>query len=269
MRDIIIIGGGPAGVSAALTARNRGKRVTIISNGAEQSNLWKAALIENYPGLPNISGEALLRALRGQLAAAGIETVTGRALNALDMRGSFSVSVGPDYYDARALILAVGITQQSGYPGEQEFLGRGVSYCATCDGMLFRGKKVAVVGLNAEAAAEAAFLRSIGCEVTFFDRQRAKAYEIKGADTVTELLADGVPYPVSGVFILRSTIAPGSFLQGLALENGHLVTDAVMKTALDGVYAAGDCTGKPYQIAKAVGQGNTAALAACEYLDKV
>ena len=263
MTDIIIIGGGPAGVSAALTVKNRGKSVKIISNSAEQSNLWKAKLVENYPGV-----DELLRSLRSQLDGAGIETITGRALSAMPMGNGFAVSVGQDYYDCRALILTVGITQQSTYPGEEAFLGRGVSYCATCDGMLYCGRKVAVIGLNEEAESEAEFLRSIGCMVEYFDKKRAKKFEILGGETVTELVADGVSYPVDGVFILRSTIAPNNFLAGLEIENGHLVTDASMKTTVDGVYAAGDCVGRPYQIARAVGQGNTAALAACEYLDK-
>lgn len=268
MTDIIIIGGGPAGVSAALTAKNRGKSVKLITNSPEQNNLWKAKLVENYPGLPNISGQELLEIFGKQLADAGIERISARALNALSMGESFSVSCGQDYYDAKALILAVGITQQASYPGEQEFLGRGVSYCATCDGMLYRGKKVAVIGLNEEAESEASFLRSIGCEVEFFDKTRAKKYEIRGDEVVTALVADNQSYPVNGVFILRSTIAPSSFLAGLESENGHIVTDADMKTAVQGVFVAGDCVGRPYQIARAVGQGNTAALSACEYLDK-
>ncbi|MEA4896094.1 MAG: FAD-dependent oxidoreductase [Oscillospiraceae bacterium] len=268
MTDIIIIGGGPAGVSAALTAKNRGKNVKIISNDPEQSNLWKAKSVENYPGLPNVSGKDILTVFRKQIEDAGIETVTGRALNAISMGDGFSVSVGQDYYGCKAIILTTGIVQQSTYPGEQEFLGRGVSYCATCDGMLFRGKKIAVIGLNEEAESEAEFLRSIGCAVEYFDKTRAKKYEIKGEETVAALVADGEVYPVDGVFILRSTIAPGSFLSGLETENGHIVTDSSMKTTVDGVFAAGDCTGRPYQVARAVGQGNTAALSASEYLDK-
>lgn len=269
MTDIIIIGGGPAGVSAALTAKNRGKSVKIISNSMEQSNLWKSKLIENYPGCPNVSGEDILRTFRKQVEDAGIELIIGRALNALQMGKSFSVSCGQDYYECKALILTVGITQQKLFPGEEEFLGRGVSYCATCDGMLYRGKKVAVIGLNEEAAGEAEFLRSIGCEVEYFDKTSAKKYEIRGKETVTALLADESEFSVDGVFILRSTIAPSSFLSGLASENGHIATEDTMKTSQDGVYAAGDCTGRPYQIARAVGQGNTAALSACEYLDKM
>ena len=268
MTDIIIIGGGPAGVSAALTVKNRGKSVKVISNSAELSNLWKAKSVENYPGLPNVSGKDMMLAFRRQLEDAGIETVTGRALNALSMGASFSVSVGQDYLECKAIILTTGIVQQSTYPGEQEFLGRGVSYCATCDGMLFRGKKVAVIGLNEEAESETNFLSSIGCEVEYFDKNRAKKFEIKGEETVAALIADDVIYPVDGIFILRSTIAPASFLTGLETDNGHIITDGNMKTTLDGVFAAGDCTGRPYQVARSVGQGNTAALSASEYLDK-
>ncbi len=268
MMDLIIIGGGPAGVSAALTAKNRGKSVLVISNEPEQSGLWKAKLVENYPGMPAVTGASMLRTMREQLETAEIEVKSLRALNALPMGDSFAVSCGQEYFSASALILAMGITQQNVYPGEEEFLGRGVSYCATCDGMLYRGKNVAVIGLNEEAEEETKFLRSIGCLVEFFDKNRAKKYEIRGEGTVKELIADGVSYPVDGIFILRNTIAPGSFLQGLALENGHIAVDEHMKTSIDGVYAAGDCIDRPYQIARAAGQGNTAALAACEYLDK-
>lgn len=268
MTDIIIIGGGPAGVSAALTAKNRGKSVKIISNSAEQSNLWKAKQVENYPGCPNVSGEEILKNFRNQIEEAGIEVINARALNALPMGNSFSVSCGDDYFECKTIILTTGIVQQTTYPGEHEFLGKGVSYCATCDGMLYRKKKVAVIGLNEEAEKETEFLRSIGCEVEYFDKARAKKYEIIGNDSVTALIADEMAFLVDGVFILRSTIAPGNFLSGLEIESGHIVVDAAMRTSIAGVFAAGDCVGKPYQIARAVGQGNTAVLSACEYIDK-
>lgn len=268
MTDLIIIGGGPAGVSAALTAKNRGKSVLVISNTPEQSGLWKAKLVENYPGMPMISGAGMLKTMREQLETAGIEVKSLRALNALPMGDSFAVSCGQEYFSARTLILALGITQQNVYPGEEEFLGRGVSYCATCDGMLYRGKNVAVIGLNDEAEEETAFLRSIGCNVEYFDKKRARKYEIRGEGTVKELIADGISYSADGVFILRNTVAPGSFLQGLELNKGHIAVDEQMKTSVAGVYAAGDCIGRPYQLARAAGQGNTAALAVCEYLDK-
>jgi thioredoxin reductase (NADPH) len=268
MTDIIIVGGGPAGVSAALTAKNRGKSVLVISNPAEESFLWKAEAVDNYPGLPHISGQELLSSFRAQLETAGIEVKTARALSAMPMGESFFVTTGSEDFSAGALILAMGVTPQATFPGESDFLGRGVSYCATCDGMLYRGKSVAVIGLNSEARAEANFLRSIGCEVEFFDKARAKKYEIRGGDFANELIADGESFAVDGIFILRSTIAPSNFVAGLETDKGHIVVDADMRTSVAGVFAAGDCIGRPYQIARAAGQGNTAALSACEYLDK-
>lgn len=268
MYDIIIVGGGPAGVSAALTARSRGKSVLIVSNPYQESGLYKAKLIENYPGVKSVSGAKLLEDMYEQLREAEIEVKNARALTAMSMGEAFSVSTGADYYDTRAVIIAAGIVQQSTYPGEAEYLGRGVSYCATCDGMLYRNRNVAVIGLNSEAASEAEFLRSIGCRVEFFDRKRAAKYEIQGEDTVKALVADGVEYPADCVFILRSTIAPSSFMAGLETAGGHIAVDADCKTSVAGVFAAGDCIGRPYQAARAVGQGNTAALSACEYLDK-
>lgn len=268
MTDIIIIGGGPAGVSAALTAKNRGKSVLLISNSVEDNNLWKAKVIDNYPGMPSVSGEELLGAYPAQVRAAGAEVLNSRAINALPVGGGFFVSNSTDNFECKALILAMGIAQQNVFPGEAEFLGKGVSYCATCDGMLYRGKRVAVIGLNSEASSEAEFLRSLDCQVEYFDRKRAKKYEIRGGDFANELIADGVSYELDGIFILRSTIAPTSFLPGLSLKNGHIAVDEDMKTSVKGVFAAGDCTGRPYQVARAVGQGNIAALSACEYLDK-
>lgn len=268
MTDIIIIGGGPAGVSAALTAKNRGKSVALISNPPQQSGLWKAKTLENYPGMPGVSGAQMLEVFRKQLDKAQVQVIAGRALSALSMGSAFGVTVGQDYYDCRAMVLASGIVQKANFPGEAEFLGRGVSYCATCDGMLFRGKKVAMIGLNDEAPEEAEFLRSIGCEVEYFDKTSAKKFEIAGEQEVKALIADGVRFPVAGVFILRSTIAPTSFLAGIEAQGGHITVDENMKTSVPGVFAAGDCIGRPYQIARAVGQGNTAALSACEYLDK-
>ncbi|MGI5979625.1 MAG: NAD(P)/FAD-dependent oxidoreductase [Oscillospiraceae bacterium] len=268
MSDIIIIGGGPAGVSAALTARNRGKSVFIISNDAEQSNLWKAREITNYPGCPGMSGADILKSFRTQLDEAGIKVFPGRALNAVPMSGRFGVSVGENFFDAGALILASGVVQAAAYEGELEYLGRGVSYCATCDGMLYRGKKVAVIGLSGDAESEADALRDMGVDVMYFDKTFAKNYKIIGEQRVTAIEAEGREFPVDGVFILRSTIAPSSFLSGLELDEwDHIKVDREMRTNIPGVFAAGDCVGKPYQIAKAVGDGNIAALSACAYLD--
>ena len=148
-------------------------------------------------------------------------------------------------------------------------MGKGVSYCATCDGMLYRGRSVAVLGLGSEAEADAAFLEQIGCKVLYFTRAQAKNIEIQGIDNVTALVNDGTTYPVDGVFILRDTVAASALLPGLTIDGGHIEVGADMETNLPGVFAAGDCTGRPYQIARAVGQGNIAALAADRYIKEL
>jgi len=266
MYDILVVGGGPAGLSAALTARSRNKSVCVVSGTPSDAPLWKAPEIHNYPGLPGISGRALLELFAKQAQDAGVVSVSGRALSVLPMGESFGVSVGGAFYEAVSVIVCTGVSQGGAYPGERELLGRGVSYCATCDGMLFRGKRVAVVGLCAQAPEEAAFLRSLGCEVLYFDK-RAK-YEIRGADKVEALSVNGEEHPVDGVFILRNAVSAETLLPELVTEGGRVKTDAAMRTNVPGVFAAGDCVGRPYQIAKAVGEGNVAAISASEYVEK-
>ena len=236
--DIIIIGGGVAAASAVLTAKNRGKTVAVITNGEETSSLYRAERITNYPGLPAMSGK--------------------------EMSEVFGVAVGNDFYQCRALIIAAGITRENLYPGEGEFLGRGVSYCATCDGMLYRGKTVAVIGSGHEAAEDADFLESIGCTVIRM-RENGK-YEIKGGLKANAVVFRGEEQAVDGIFIIKDTVSVTRLVPSLVYENGGIVTNRDMSTSVPGVFAAGDCTGKPYQLAKAAGEGNIAALSACEYL---
>ena len=269
MTDVIVIGGGPAGVSAALTAMHRGKTALIVSSAPEDSPLWKAEHIDNYPGLPGVTGRELVETLLRHAEGSGAKVMRGRVLSVLPMGGSFGVSVGSDFVEGRAVVVASGLSRAKPYPGEAEFLGAGVSYCATCDGMLYRGKKVAVIGLSADAPEEAEFLRSIGCEVEYFDAARAKKYEIKGGERVEKLVADGEEFDVSCVFILRAGVAPGSLAPGLKLDGPHIKVDAGMATSVPGVFAAGDCVGAPYQVAKAVGEGNIAGISAAKYVENI
>ena len=182
--DVVIIGGGIAGVSAALSCRNRGKTAAVIANGAETSSLYKAEKITNYPGVPSVSGKELSELLLRQLSDSGAELIRGRALSVIPLGDSFGVAVGSEFTSCLAVIIAAGITREKLYPGEGEFLGRGVSYCATCDGMLYRGKTVAVIGSGEEASRDADFLESIGC--TVLRMTKPLRYEIRGglkADT--------------------------------------------------------------------------------------
>lgn len=264
MYDILIVGGGAAGVSAALTARNRGKSVAVVANASESSALYKAEKITNYPGVPAVSGRELMEMLQKQLSECGAERISGRALSILSLGGSFGVAVESDFYEAGAIILTPGITREKLYPGEEEFLGRGVSYCATCDGMLYRGRRVALIGNSEEAVRDTEFLRSIGCEVTHYTG--AGAYEIRGGGKAETLVYRGAEEHFDGIFIIKDTVSVTQLVPGLAYAEGGIAVNRRMETNLPGIFAAGDCTGKPYQLAKAAGEGNIAALSACEYL---
>ena len=262
--DVIVIGGGPAAASAALTLRNRGKSVAAVCNRADTSSLSKAEWVTNYPGLPPMSGAEMTALFRRQMEESGARIIPGRALSVMAMGDLFGVAVGSDYYMCSALILAAGITREKLYPGEGEFLGMGVSYCATCDGMLYRGKTVAVVGGGEEARHDADFLESIGCRVLRFE-QNGK-YEIRGAAKADTLVFNGEEHKADGIFIIKDTVSVTRLVPGLRYENGAVAVDRRMATNVPGVFAAGDCTGKPFQLAKAVGEGNVAALSAAEYL---
>ena len=128
--EILVLGGVPAGLSAALNAHARGRSALVVSNPPEENPLWKAGRVDNYPGLPGVSGRALLSAMRRQAEEAGVEFVTGRVLSALPMMGSWFISVGQEMYNARAVVLATGVARGKKFPGEAEFLGRNVSYKA-------------------------------------------------------------------------------------------------------------------------------------------
>ena len=262
--DIIIIGGGIAGVSAAITALNRGKKVAVVTNPPETQNLYKAESVTNYPGIINMSGRDFANLLHRQLEESDAQLIRGRALSVMDFGGSFGVAVGNDYYSAKAVILALGITREKLYPGEGEYLGRGVSYCATCDGMLYKDKTVALIGSGHEAELDAEFLRGICKQVLHFTEN--KPYVISGgmkADTVSDGKAE---YKVDGIFIIKDTVSVTKLVQGLEYQKGGIVVDAKMQTNIPGIFAAGDCAGLPYQLAKAAGDGNVAALSACDYL---
>lgn len=278
--DVLVLGSGPAGLAAAVAARGRDKSVLVIGNRWQDSPLAKAEKVDNYLGLPGRTGMEMMEEFYQHAAASGAEFVTGRAISLMAWDG-FAVTVGSEIYEGRTLILAPGVSRQAKYPGEAEYLGRGVSYCATCDGMLYRNKPVAVVGRSADAPQEANYLKSIGCQVVYISSQtpegldreisfvRANRLAVKGESTVTALEADEVNIPCSGIFILRQAVAPTDLLPELETENGVIRVDRRMATNVAGVFAAGDCTGAPLQVAKAVGEGHVAALSACEYLDQL
>ena len=277
--DLIVLGSGPAGLAAAVGARGRNKSVVVIGNRWQDSPLAKAERVDNYLGLPGMSGRELLETFHEHAEKMGVEFVEGKVIAMMPWEG-FMVTVGQDLYQGKALVLATGVQRQAKFAGEEALLGKGVSYCATCDGMLFRSKRVVVVGRSEEAPQEANYLQSIGCQVTYaapklpegldegIDFVKGSRVAVKGEDTVSGVEVDGRSVDCDGVFILRQAVASTDLLPDLEVENGSIKVDRRMATNIPGVYAAGDCTGAPLQVAKAVGEGHIAALSVCEYLDK-
>ena len=261
--DVLVIGGGPAGLSAAVNVRIPGRSVLVVSNPPEENPLWRAERVDNYLGLPGRSGPELLTQMRRHAESAGVEFLTGKVLTSVRSGKLWYVSVGTEMYAASALVLAAGVARGKKFPGEAELLGRGVSYCATCDGMLYRGRPVAVLGYSDSARREADFLRDIGCSVTYFDRP--KDCRIEGDAQVTAVVCAGERAAVDGVFLLRPTVAPTDLFPGLAVENGYVSVDRRMNTNLPGLFAAGDCTGGPLQVSKAVGEGLIAGQSAAAW----
>lgn len=275
MLDIAVIGAGPAGYSAAINARKREKSVMVIG----QSGGWlsRAESIENYPGLPGVSGEQLLAAMREQALSMGAEQRPGVVHQVMDMGGVFALSLGGDFVEARRVILCTGAKQPRLLPGEEMLLGRGVSYCGTCDAMLYRGKRVAVVAQGPEAVSEANFLSTLCEHVTYFgapdpaldariELSDKKPEAIAGEGRVRALVASGEELPFDGVFIFREAMALSALLPGLEMDGAFIRVDRQMHTSVPGVFAAGDCTGLPLQVAKAVGEGCIAALSAAQEL---
>lgn len=271
MIDIAIIGAGPAGYSAAITARKRDQSVVVI--GQNTGWLARAEHVANYPGLPDISGRDLLSAMANQAQALGAELRPGVVHQVIAMGDSFALSLGADFIEARRVILCTGAKQPKLLPGENELLGRGVSYCGTCDGMLYRGRRVAVIAQGPEAVSEANFLAGLCREVVYFGKPEdaldprivvsgQKPEAILGEASVSGLRAGGEDLPFDGVFIFREAAALSALLPGLEMDGAFIRVDRRMQTNLPGVFAAGDCTGLPLQVAKAVGEGCVAAISA-------
>lgn len=275
--DCIVVGGGPAGLSAAVNLRRRGKSVLVLNGGA--SLLSRAELVDNYLGLPGLTGTEMMARFTRHALDEGVELRTARVGNVMPFGGTFMVNAGGEILTGKSVILACGVSKAKPVPGEAEYLGRGVSYCATCDGMLYRDKNVVVWGLSPDAPAEANFLAQIGCRVTYLAARQPEglaaeiafvpgaAKAIEGAAAVTAVRTlDGV-LPADGVFVLRPSAPPDALVPGVETENGAVKVDGAMRTSIPGLLCAGDMAGAPYQVAKAVGDGLVAGLRAAEYID--
>ncbi len=280
--DSAIVGTGPAGLSAALNLKIREKNFIWIGSRKLSDKISKAERISNYPGFVNKSGEELGVAFKSHADAMGIE-ITEHIVNSIvPVSGHYALMAGSDFYEAKTVILTTGIANTAMLKGESDFIGKGVSYCATCDGNLYRGKIIAVLCNNARFEEEVKFLAGIAAKLYYLPMYKSvdvnadnieildkKIVEIMGENRVNFVrLQDDSLIEVDGVFCLRDSVALSALLPKLATENGHIAVDRSMATNLPGVYAAGDCTGRPYQYAKAIGEGNVAAHSVLEFLSK-
>lgn len=280
--DIAIIGTGPAGLEAAINAKIRNKNIIIFGNKDLSPKIARAAKINNFLGFYNIAGIELKEKFAAHIEAMGINIVNEKINNVYAMGEYFALMVNEKMYEAKTIILATGIEYAKPLKGEEEFLGKGVGYCATCDAPLYKGKTVVIVGYNKEAEEETNYVSELSAKTYYIPMYKGeynlnpnveiikkKPLEIVGEDVVTKIILENGEIVTDGVFMLRDSVSPSQLVPGLEIEDGHIKVDRSMKTSIKGCYAAGDCTGKPYQYIKSAGEGLVAALGAVSYIDKL
>ena len=280
--DILIVGCGPAGLSAAINTTIRNKKTLIYGGDFCSPKLNKAPHISNYLGFWDITGEELRQKYLEHVRSLGITIEKERIDNIYPAPGNITVVSKGKIISAKALILAVGLQNPRYLPGEESLLGKGVGYCATCDGPLYKGKRVAVIGYTKEGEEEANFLADLAQEITYLPlyeglgelKDNIKVVKVKpksilGKEKLQGLETEGETLELDGLFIIRESVPPAQILPGLQIEKNAIIVDRSMATNIEGIFAAGDCTGAPYQLAKAVGEGTIAGLSAASYVDKL
>ncbi len=300
MHDIIIIGAGPTGLTAALYARRADKTALVIEKGTFGGQVTFSPLIENYPGYASLSGNELADKLVEQVINQGADIEMETVKEIIDNGDTKTVVTDAGTHEGKAVIIAVGCRhRQLGLPNENELTGNGVSYCATCDGAFFKGKNVAVCGGGNSALQEAVLLSDLCSRVTIVQNLdyltgEAKLVEkvnskdnieiitgtvinsLKGENDLTALelkkTADGsvTELPVDGLFIAIGLEPDNARFSNVAAltEWGYFDTDETCLTKTEGIFVAGDCRDKSVrQITTAVADGSAAALAACRYID--
>ena len=300
--DVIIIGGGPAGMTAGLYASRARLRTLLIENGLFGGQMTTTELIENYPGFPQgVSGEELSRLMEKQAKRFGMEAISDEVTEVSLEKDLKRVKTYEGEFFCRALIICTGTEYRKlGVPGEEKFKGRGISYCATCDGAFFRDSRIIVVGGVDSALTEALFLTKFVSELTIIHRRDAlratKIYqervlsnpkikflwnsvvqEIKGDSVVRSVVVKNVKsgevkeVETEGAFLFIGLTPRTQFLKELVQmdESGYIVTNENYETSIKGIFTAGDCRKKLLrQISTSVGDGATAAFAAEKYLEE-
>ena len=277
MYDVIVIGSGPAGISASIYLKRAQKNVCIITDG--NSALKKAKKIENYYGVEPISGEELYSIGLKQAKKLGIPIEEDEVTN-ISLDRNFVVRTVNSEYEAKYVVIATGTNRTAPkVKGLKEFEGKGISYCAICDGFFYKNKDVAVIGSGDYAISETNDLINVVKDVTILTNgEKAPDFradnvkietrgikEIKGDTKVDEVvLDDGTNLKIDGVFVAQGVAGSSDFAKKLgALTNkDNIVVNENMETNVDGLFACGDCTGGLLQVAKAVHEGAVAGLAA-------
>ncbi len=307
IRDVAVIGGGPAGLTAAVYAVRAGLSVRVLEGNAPGGQMLSAHNIENYPGFSSVSGMDLADAMTAQATELGAEIVFANVTALTAESDGFTVTTESGEERYRAVIIASGTKcRKLAVPGEDALIGKGVSYCAVCDGRFFRGKDVAVVGGGNTAIADALYLAKVCSTVTVIHRRdrfraervlsdrlsalknvrtlmQSRVEKIEGegklealeiVSTAPDALSVRSVLPVSGVFIAVGNVPTTTFLSGLdgiqLDEGGYIRTDERCATSVRGLFAVGDVRSKPLrQIATAVSDGALAAVEAAEYLSSL
>jgi thioredoxin reductase (NADPH) len=298
---LVIVGGGPAGLTAAIYGRRAGLDVLVLEKGMAGGQITITAEIENWPGIPMISGEELARAFREHAEKFSPEFREAEVKKVSIEAGKKVVATDKGDIEAEAVIIATGASfRKLGCPGEAEFTGRGVSYCAVCDGAFFEDQVIAVVGGGNTAVEEADYLTRFASKVYIIHRrdsfradravvEKAMANpkiepvwnsvveKIKGTDMVEGIVLKNVKtgetseLPVAGVFVFVGMNPNSDFVKGLVetKDGGWIVTNEMLETSVEGIFAAGDVRDKFLrQVVTAAGDGATAAMAAYSYISE-
>ena len=291
MTDILVAGGGPAGLTAALYAARAGKSVVVLEGNAPGGQINFSPLVENYPGLPSIPGSQFSEDLLRQAEELGVE-LEYEAVTGFRTHGNgFQVTTDCALRECRALVLATGVQHRTlGLPGEEELVGQGVSYCAVCDGPFYAGKATAVVGggdtcsqvtlihrreefRGARRLVEQVLARdNIACEMdSTVEELLTREGGLSGVTVRNRITGQAKQLEVEGLLIaVGQQPQNGPFSALIAVdEDGYLLAGEDCKTSLPGVFAAGDCRSKGVrQLTTAVGDGAVAGLAACRWVDE-
>lgn len=279
--ELAIIGCGPAGLSAALNAKIRNRDFVLLGSEVCSPKLSKAPQVDNWLGTPEIGGEELRQRFLDHVMEKDIPIKYFKVTNIYP--GPPYTLMGKDQsFEADSVIIATGVSAEKLFSGEAELLGRGVGYCATCDGPLYKDKQVAIISYNQEGEDEANYMVNICSKVYYIpyytdivkvdsrvEIKKGKVKEIMGNQKVEKLDLGNEQLEVEGVFILRDTLPAEQLISGLEMEDSAIKVNHKLETSMPGLFAAGDCTGQPYQLIKAAGEGGTAALQAVKYLDSL